>query len=355
MKIPLHSQLRKELRRLTYAVLSKFKSSAPLERYIDKKEIKSILIVRPNYRIGNLIFLTPLINELEKLIPNAKIDIIVGMKLAGDILELMPNVTKVIDIPRKLLLHPLELFQFIKKTRLKHYDLVLNISAGSVSSEIVTALANAKYKASFHSDKSFIHLTHSVEKKNLYKHSGSKPLELLKLFEADLPVNSVTLDIKLTSMERQEAKTTLQKLLQENSIPKEHKIVALFRNARFDKKIPDEWWDSWHSELLKRDKDITVIDILSPDIPVKLNEEMLEYSSKNLRLLGAFFAECDLYVSADTGPLHLASASGAKVLALFNKTDQATYGVLEAKSKTVEINELSSDDVAKICHNMLRI
>ncbi len=353
MDIPLHSQLRKKLRKWLYIIFSLIKRTTPTDNYIDKKEIKQILIVRPNYRIGNIIFLTPLINELEKHIPDVTIDIIVGMKLAGQILEPMPNVRSVIDIPRKLLLHPLKLLELIKKTRKEHYDLILNVSSGSVSSEIVTALSKARYKASFENDKSLIHFTHTVENENRYKHFASRPLELLKLFGERLPVNNVPLDIKLTFQERESAKTALQNIIQENNIPNEHKIVALFRNARFDKKISDEWWNSWHKELLNKDTKITVIDILSPDILVKLNKDMLEYSTQNLRLLGAFFAECDLYVSADTGPLHLASASDAKVLALFNNTDPNTYGILEAKSKNIEVNGLSTDDVAKICQNML--
>ncbi len=285
--------------------------------------------------------------------PEAKIDLIVGMKLAGKILEPMPNVERVIDIPRKLLLHPIELIKLIKKTRAKRYDLVLNISAGSVSSEIVTALANAKYKASFQNDKTFIRLTHTVKRENLYKHSGSRPLELLKLFNDGLPASDVLLDIKLSESERLQAKKELHELLKRSDISENVKVIALFRNARFDKKIPDAWWNEWHKALLELDKNIVVIDILSPDIPQKLNEQMLEYSSKDLRALGAFFHACDLYVSADTGPLHLASAADAKVLALFNKTDKATYGVLEAKSKTLDINGLTSDEVAKITLEML--
>jgi len=353
MKIPLHSRLRREFRTLIYSALSKLTPTPQTGTHIDKNEIKNILIVRPNYRIGNIIFLTPLINELAKLMPEAEIDIVVGMKLAGKILEPMPNVGRVIDIPRKLLLHPLELIALIKKTRAKRYDLVLNISAGSVSSEIVTALANAKYKASFQNDKTFIKLTHTVRKENLYKHSGSRPLELLKLFNDILPVNDVALDIKLSEAEKLQAKTELKELFKRNGITQNSKVIALFRNARFDKKIPDEWWEAWHEALLERDKDIVVIDILSPDIPQKLNKKMLEYSSKDLRLLGAFFRECDLYVSADTGPLHLASAADAKVLALFNKTDKETYGILEEKSKTLDVNTLTSDTVAKITYEML--
>ena len=354
MKYPLHVTLRKKFSSLLNGVLSLFSHKPVHEHYINKDEIKSIVIIRPNYRIGNLIFLTPLINELQKNIPNVKIDIIVGMKLAGKILEPMPNIEKVIDIPRKLLLHPLEMFTYIRQTRAKKYDIALNIYGGSTSAQIVTALVKAKYKASFSSDKLWAGFTHVQERgRPTHVHMGLEPLEFLRFFNIHVPQKKPTLDIKLTQDERDKAHNDLKTLLHVNNISENKKVIAIFRNARFDKKIADEWWNEWIDAVLKIDKNVIFIDILSPDIPTKLNNKVLEYSNKNLRLLGAFFQECDLYVSADTGPMHLAVASGAKVLALFNKTNMEVYGALGEQNKTVDIEKLSPQEVANITQDLL--
>ena len=353
MKIPLHVLARKKTTDFINKIFSQFNNNKDCSQYIDKDEIKSILIIRPNYRIGNLIFLTPLINELNKYIPEAKIDIIVGMKLAGEILKPLPNVDKIISIPRELLLKPLEMYQFIKQTRAKKYDLALNIMGASSSSQLVTSLIKAKYKAAYYNEKSWTALTHTVEYLNTHKHIGLQSLELLKLFNLDVPMTDLKLDIKITSKEAQIAKLDLQNLLKKTHIDERTKIIALFRNARFDKKITDEWWNDWINELKVLNDNIVIIDILSPDIPKKLNKEILEYSNKNLRLLGAFFKECDLYISADTGPMHLAAGSGAKVLALFNKTSIGAFGALGNKNKTIDINHLSAQDVAKITKDFL--
>jgi ADP-heptose:LPS heptosyltransferase len=354
MKIPLHTKLRRNFRGYFYKIIALFIKNKTLQSSLDKSEIKNIVIIRPNYRIGNIIFLTPLINEIHKVIPEAKIDVIVGMKLAGDILQEMPNVENVLSIPRNLLLHPLQLYSFIKQTRKKKYDLAINISSGSLSSEIVTSLVNAKYKAGYIT-KNFSRLTHAVERKRVYKHSGHQTLELLKLFDIELPSKETLLDIKLTDIEIETAKNELRKLLHENNIAEDAKVIALFRNARFDKKIPDEWWQEWFEALIALDDNVVVIDILSPDILEKLNDDVLEYSNKNLRALGALFRACDIYISADTGPLHLASASDARVLALFNKTNAEVYGTLGEKSQTVDINGLSAKEVANLTENFLDI
>jgi ADP-heptose:LPS heptosyltransferase len=354
MKYPLHVILRKMLSSLLNTILAIFSKSGRAQQYIDKDEIKSILIIRPNYRIGNLIFLTPLINELSINIPNAKIDIVVGMKLAGDILQPMPNVDKVMSIPRKLLRQPLQMYQYIREVRQKKYDVALNIAGASTSAQIVTAFVKAKYKAGFASEKLWVNFTHTQElDEATYAHMGLRALDFLKFFKIEMPQKVPSLDIKLTQEEINQAKKDLTNLLEKSSIEKNTKVIAMFRNARFDKKIPDEWWDEWLNILLKEDENIVVIDILSPDIPHKLNENVLEYSNKDLRTLGAFFQLCDLYISADTGPMHLAVASDAKVLALFNKTNIELYGALGEKNKTLDVEKLSAQDVAKITQDFL--
>lgn len=353
MKIPLHSIVRKKLRSALYYIISKLSKKELKDESVELDEIRHIVIIRPNYRIGNILFLTPLINELYRVVPNAKVDIILGMKLAGDILRPMPNIETIIDIPRKLLLHPIDLYRFIKSSREHRYDLAINISAGSVSSEIVTTLVNSRYKVSFYSENSFAPLTHTIEYEGLYQHAGSQPLEFLKLFNTTLPKDEIELDIKLTDQERQEGREDLENIIKKSQTPIENKTIALFRNARFDKRIDDIWWNKWHEELLKLDSTITIIDILSPDIESRLNDNCLEYSSSNLRVLGAFFASCDIYVSADTGPLHLSSSSQANTIGLFNHTDIETYGTLGEHNKNIDINNLTPKYIAKLTYTKL--
>ncbi len=351
MKIPLHVRFRKKLNIYLLYILSKLTKTVKNSQTIDKNEITSIVIVRPNYRIGNIIFLTPLINEIHKEMPLCKIDVVVGMKLAGNILKGLPNIDRVIDTPRSLLLNPISLYKLIKTTRAKKYDLAIDTSGGSVSSQIVTTLINAKYKVSFESEKLFMPLTHTVKSTEPYTHAGSKALELLKVFGNPIPSTNIELDIKLTPIEIETAQNALDKLLGNNH--KSSQTIALFRNARFDKKIPDEWWQEWHKELMRLDCTIVVIDILSPDILTKLNDKCLEYSNKDLRALGAFFSVCDAYISADTGPLHISIASQANTLALFNKTSKEHYGTLSSDDMTIDINGQKEIDIAKITNKYL--
>ncbi|WP_428738934.1 glycosyltransferase family 9 protein [Sulfurimonas sp.] len=322
---------------------------------LDINQIKTIALIRPNYRIGNIIFLTPLINEIAKQNPNIKIDLFIGSQSVGKILQPMPNIDQIIDISRKLLINPFKLFKFIKNGRAKQYDLCINIASRSLSSQIVTLFINSKYTLSFEDEKSWVPITHKVPHRRFFSHAALQPLEILDGFGIFEYKHPLELDIKLTPQEIEQGEKALKLLLQNNNINIPQKVVAIFRNARFDKKIKDEWWSELIDQLKHHNNELIFVDILSPDVPYKLNENVLEYSNKNLRELGAFFKACDTYISADTGPLHLAAASKAKSIGLFNHTIIIAYGTLGKNNLNIDINEFSLQETAKQISNHIAL
>ena len=64
-------------------------------------EIKTILINRPNHRLGNLLMLTPIIQELSKNYPNCKIDLFIRGGLAPILFKKYQNVNDIIPLPKK--------------------------------------------------------------------------------------------------------------------------------------------------------------------------------------------------------------------------------------------------------------
>ncbi|MDH4943447.1 glycosyltransferase family 9 protein [Sulfurimonas sp. C5] len=347
MKIPLHLKIRRNFNSLFNSLLAKIFPPKAQTELLDIKNIKTIALIRPNYRIGNIIFLTPLINEIHEQNPDIKIDLFIGSQSVGKVVQPMPNVDQIIDISRKLLINPIKLFHFIKNARAKKYDLCINISSRSLSSQIVTLFINSKYTLSFEDEKSWVPITHKVPHRWLFSHASLQPLEILDGFGISNYKHPLELDIKLTQEEIKTGEQTLQTLLQNNNVTDTQKIIAIFRNARFDKKIEDIWWEHLIAQMKQLKSNITVIDILSPDIPTKLNDDVIEYSNKNLRELGAFFRACNAYISADTGPLHLAAASQATSIGLFNHTIIAAYGTLGEHNLNIDINDFSLEEIAQ--------
>ena len=66
-----------------------------------REEIKRVLICRPNQRLGNLLLITPLVQEVTATFPECKIDLFVKGGLAPIIFENYDNINLVIELPKK--------------------------------------------------------------------------------------------------------------------------------------------------------------------------------------------------------------------------------------------------------------
>ena len=127
MSVPFHVKFRRELKVIVGESLRHFSPKLSSD-IINPHEIKHILIIRINYRIGNMLFTTPLIQQLQEAFPYSKIDVLIGAPFTKNLFTGFENVENIYDFPRALLKHPVELFQYVKQLRSKKYDVVLNLN-----------------------------------------------------------------------------------------------------------------------------------------------------------------------------------------------------------------------------------
>jgi len=340
--IPLHVRIRRFLKDNLDKVLKYF-SPTPSSEIIDKKEIKNILIVRINYRIGNMLFTTPIVQQLQEEFETAKIDVLVGEPFTKVLFSGFKNVENIFDFDRKLLKNPIKAIKYIKKLRAKKYDAVININGGSTSDRLATLLARATYKVAFCNKDIFTPINRCVKREDLdINHEALKPLELLKIFNIK-PNYNLKLSISLDEKELKNAKEELNSLVGKT----QKKVFGIFRNARYNKKLQDDFWKELIGELKNLDEDIIFVDILYPGISKKLQDDMYEYSNKNLRALAAFMANLDIFIASDTGPMHLASASGVSTIALFKATAPMLYGTLKENDFSLIMKDKDTKEIAK--------
>jgi len=348
MGIPLHSKVRRILRSAINLLLVKLtKKESNLEQ-IPTDDIHRILIIRINYRIGNIIFLTPLINAIAQKIPHAKIDILIGAKFIAPILEPMNNVNIIYDAPRKLLKNPFQLYAKVKEINNNNYDLVISPITSSGSANISTMLIKAKYKLGFYNKEVWSAADVVVPYPNQTKHEALKPLALLQAFDKHNISLSKQLDINLSVDEKLKGNKILDELFKKNGVIRENKtVIGIFRDARHEKKIKNEWWTSFVEQVLIQDPSIIFIDILAPNDLDLIHPKSLSISFKNLRELGCFMSSLNFFICGDTGPMHLASASNVPVIALFNATSADNYGPLGTYDQDINILNLSILEVVK--------
>ncbi len=347
MGIPLHSKARRMIRSGINFLLINFSRKKLDQQELDPEKIKRILIVRINYRIGNIIFLTPLINALVKKMPAAKIDILIGANYIAPVLLPMKNVNKVYDAPRKLLRNPFKLFLKVKELNANHYDLVISPVIASGSANISTLLIKADHKLGFYSQHTWSAANITVAYPDKVKHEALRPLALMEAFAGhNNGYYSSLLDINLSADEQIKGQKLLQELLSVNAVKSPSGgIIGLFREARNEKKIADAWWQDFIEQTLANYPDILIVEILAPSTPEKLNQNTLSVSFKNLRELACFMSALDTFICADTGPMHLASAAKVPVIAFFNATSPNSYGPLGELDRVVTVIDKSVNEI----------
>ncbi len=337
MAIKWHVRLRRELAKNINQTLAKLFTKKQNISPIPKEEIKKILIIRINYRIGNIIFQTPLLNAVSKIFPNAKIDFVLGAPYITPLIEGMPNINKVYSFDRKLLTKPLQALKLIKEINQNDYDLTITSNLGSSSDKIATLLVKAPYKVGFYDPNQYLPVTHSTPVINNFDglHEALKPLELVKVFGEEPSEFERELNLKV---EKKDKTNT----------------IGIFRDARGEKKYENSFWQDLVDELKKLDDTLEFIDILDPNNKTPLNNTIKTMSEKNLRDLANSISALKAFICADTGPMHLASATKTPTIALFKVTSPTLYGTLGRDDLSLVTKDLDIKEIAKEIYSHLQ-
>ncbi|WP_162144484.1 glycosyltransferase family 9 protein [Aquimarina latercula] len=280
--------------------------------------INKVLICRPNSRLGNLLLVTPIVQEVIDVYPNCEIDLVVKGNMADKIFKNYNNVNTIIKLPRKPFKN---LFTYIKiflSVSFRKYDLVINAEIGSSSGKILTLLANGKYK--------IFDAPEKIESfPEDFKHLGKTPVYLFRYYftktsDTKSKKKIPGLDIKLTEQEIKKGKEVLNQIIDVN-----RKTIAIFTNATGDKKYSVAWWKERYTELLHKYPDHNIVEILPIENTSQINFTAPTYYSKDIREMAAVIENTDLHISADCGVMHLASATNTPTIGLFSGTAKEKY------------------------------
>lgn len=282
-------------------------------------DFKNVLISRPNHRLGNLLLVTPLVQEINSVFPNCKIDLFIKGNLAPIIFENYPTVENYIVLPRKPFDNLIKYFKVWFKIKKKKYDLVINIDQGSSSGRLSTQFAKANFKF-------FGELNEEiVQEYPDYKHMAKYPIYefrhyLNQLGHPQQQKTVPTINIKLSDKELQDAKLVLEKI-----VPNTKKTIAIFTFATGEKCYCTDWWDTFYEKLLITFPDYNIVEVLPVENVSQINFKAPSFYSKDVREIAAFIANTSLFIGADSGIMHLACASQTTVLGLFHVTNPVKY------------------------------
>lgn len=340
-KRPLHSKIRRFLSKVLYSFLGSILKIKNKYDKIETREINRILIIRLNHRVGNILFLTPLIKALEKRLPHAKVDLLLGADFSG-LIGQMANVNKIYFANSKSIKSPGKLIALIKELNNNKYDLSISPTTSSGSSNISQAIIKAKYKLGFKQEKNINFANVIVDLPDV-RHAALFPLALMNAFAGEKLTCEPCLDISLSDDEKNKGKELLSQLIgQENAGNKT--VIGIFRAARYEKRLPDSYWLEYVNRLLETGDNYIIVDVLGlGEQPV--SDQVLSVDLKTPREMASFLSALDYFITLDSGPLHLAGAAGANIIALFNQTSPDKYGPLGKNDRVIDLNTKNIDEV----------
>lgn len=315
---------------------------------VDKTEIKRVLICRPNARLGNLLLVTPLVQEVSEIFPDCKIDLFVKGPLAPIIYENYDTVYKTIHLPKKPFKNLLEYIKVWISIRRQPYDMAINVDQNSSSGRLAIIFSRAKYK--FYGDLS----DEYQEKKSDYDHIAKYPVYNFRnyLTKLGLPKSNkivAPLDLKLSLSEFAKGKEILNTLIDDNS----KRTICLFTYATGTKCLSEVWWEDFYKALKKKYADYNIIEVLPIENVSQIAFQAPSFYSKDIREIGALIANTDVFIGADSGMMHLSSSSQTPTVGLFSVSELKKYEPYDNCSIGVNIIEHSKKDYFKILDKIL--
>ncbi|GGD09240.1 glycosyltransferase family 9 protein [Hyunsoonleella pacifica] len=343
----INQKRRKVMTAITKSVGSSY--SEPSSHDIKNIEIKKVLIIRPNHRLGNQLLTTPLVQEVEKTFPDCAIDLFAKGGVAFAIFENYNSINKIYQLPRKPFSNLFKYAMCWISIKRKKYDLVINGDKDSSSGRLLTNLAKAPLKV-------FGDVHEDIQRQyDDYLHISKYPIYNLRryLSKLNFPENNTTLPVLNLKLSNAELSTGKQIL--DNLNKNENPTICIYTNATADKCYSEQWWESFYLKLKENfAEQYNIIEMLPIENISKINFKAPHFYSKDVREMGGIIANTSVFIAADNGVMHLASAALTPTVGLFSRDNQSIYGPYGNGSLALHTKVKSQQECIQAIKNILK-
>ncbi len=295
---------------------------------VDLKRIRKILVIRQDDRIGNLILTTPLLSALRKFFPQAEVWYLAS-KTFHALFAKSSLVDKILVAKkRQYIFHPLSLLFFIRRIRKQEFDLAIDASDEnnfSLNNSFLVYLSGARIRVGYKKPQSHLFLNVEVTPSPTPKYASEMHLDLLRHLVGDFPSDGLRIEVDPVKQ------SPVDKYLKEKGVENGDFLVGMHIGGRLKKRWPVQNFQEladWMTESF----DAKVIFFWGPKerkaiqrIKAKDGRQIIS-KLFDLPSLSALIQRCNLFVSPDTGAMHLSVAVGTPTLALFLDSDPLKFG-----------------------------
>jgi heptosyltransferase-1 len=293
-------------------------------------DIKRIAVIKLDH-IGDVILSIPAIINLGENFPDAHITMVVN-PVSEQIARLIPHVDEVISYNARFfdrtgktkVFDVMKAFRFAKDMKSRNFDLIIDLR-GSFASLLFALIAKNRYRLDRGTYLIRRKLTFSsgIFKKNdqwTLKHEAEISLDILKKAGITIKNKRSSLDLSRTS---------------DDSIEYPDINIVIHPGGPM---LLKRWSADRYIELIRQllqhysvrvaligGKDESAI---VKSIASEINDDRIVDLSGKLTLvqLAYLFKKADLFIGNDSGPMHIASACGTKVIGLYGPTDPESFG-----------------------------
>ena len=284
---------------------------------------KRILIVRTD-RIGDVLLSTPVIKALRENYPNAYMAMMVS-PYAKDIVDGNPYLDEVI-IYDKGGLHKSwpRSIKFSRNLKKKRFDLALVLHPAN-RVHLVTFFARIPRRIGYDRKLGFLLTDRIKHTKQLgEKHQLEYALDLVRYLGIEPKDKNLFMPIKPESEKR------VEELFQQGGINKTDKLLAIHPGASCPSKIwPNERFADAAARLIER-YGFKVLVIAGPK-DLALAQSLIKHMHKpavnlagktSVSQLASVLKRCNLFISNDSGPVHIAASVGTPVISIFGRNQK---------------------------------
>lgn len=368
-RFPSLERLEQAIKKIVVFVLRLLFRSFP-PKNISLEHVQAVLVVRQHDQLGDMLCAVPLLRALRTRFPDAHITLIAN-PVNYDIMRHHPYVNEVLNYDKQLFFRkPGRLFEFYRAMRKHRYDLaVVPVTVSiSLTSNVLALLSRASLRvgaerlAEKDNPASFLfHVTSKLDwSEDPHRHQTQRNLDIVR--PLGISTNELHHLIGITDDERADASRFLASFKAGRST-----LIGFHPGAgKIGNRWPAEHFATIANMLYERFS-VGVVITSGPmdDEPVHtmlrhIHPSYLIVRRKPIREVAAIISHLSLFITNDTGIMHVAAGVGTPTLSLFGPTDPKQWAPLGEKNRYIQsddgdIHSITVDEAFNAASEMIKI
>ncbi|MGH2574263.1 MAG: glycosyltransferase family 9 protein, partial [Ignavibacteria bacterium] len=301
-------------------------------RTFDKSKINKILIIK-TAAIGDVLLSTPVIENLRHNFPDAKI-VFLTQKYCKEVLTENPYLDRVLTYDTATD----SSYCLIKNIREQRYDLVVDLF-GNPRTALITFLSKAKYRVGYKFRFRSYAYNIKARPRSGEVHNIEFNLDALRI-----------LGLNIISYKPYFGFNEIQNEFANNFFNRNHlsekNVIGINPGGTWPTKV---WYIEKFAELINLLKNKYKILIFWGYESERIEAEKLKQTAGDniylipevdLKYMASLIKKCRVFITNDTGPMHIAWALGVRVAAIFGPTNSKLQGPLNDNSLVLQNESL---------------